>query len=146
MFILFGKTCKHNRLKTPCVLSATMIRLNLNVILLAFNFLVTIFAGSAETTRESKTLNSDTSKQSKAVSPSRAKAAIVILCRNSDLRGLDRSLSQLEHHFNKKYNYPYVFLNNAEFSDTFKNGIKKLTASKVEFGLIWKSIGAFQAG
>jgi alpha 1,2-mannosyltransferase len=36
--------------------------------------------------------------------------------------------------FNRKYQYPYVFLNDEEFSDEFKESIKSLTSAKVTFG------------
>ncbi|KAJ1729537.1 hypothetical protein LPJ61_003470, partial [Coemansia biformis] len=42
----------------------------------------------------------------------RANAAFVILTRNQDLKDLRESLAQLEDRFNRRYNYPYVFLNN----------------------------------
>lgn len=72
-----------------------------------------------------------------ASSAKRANAVVVILARNSDLWGLKRSLSQFEERFNKKYQYPYVFLNEVEFTDEFKNGVRKLiSGDNVEFGLI----------
>ncbi|KIY43416.1 glycosyltransferase family 15 protein [Fistulina hepatica ATCC 64428] len=68
--------------------------------------------------------------------PRRANAAIVILARNSDLSGVVTSMKQLEDRFNKKFHYPYVFLNEAAFSDQFKNRVTELTDSEVKFGLI----------
>lgn len=50
----------------------------------------------------------------------RAKAAVVILARNGDLKGVMYSMKQFEDRFNRKFNYPYVFLNEEKFSDTFK--------------------------
>jgi len=47
-----------------------------------------------------------------------------------------RSIREIEDRFNRKYKYPYVFLNDEPFSDTFKTRISVLTDSKVEFGLI----------
>ncbi|KAJ1729539.1 hypothetical protein LPJ61_003472, partial [Coemansia biformis] len=55
--------------------------------------------------------------------PERASAAFVILTRNRDLKDLRESLAQLEDRFNRRYNYPYVFLNNEPFSDDFKEQI-----------------------
>ena len=40
--------------------------------------------------------------------------------RNSDLAGISSSMKQMEDRFNKKYQYPYVFLNEQEFSEEFK--------------------------
>ncbi|KAE9396066.1 glycosyltransferase family 15 protein [Gymnopus androsaceus JB14] len=66
----------------------------------------------------------------------RANAAIVMLARNSDLNGIVVSMKQMEDRFNKKFRYPYVFLNEEEFSESFKSRITELTNAKVEFGLI----------
>ena len=38
----------------------------------------------------------------------------------SDLDGILASMKQMEDRFNKKFNYPYVFLNEEPFSDEFK--------------------------
>lgn len=36
------------------------------------------------------------------------------------MNGIVTSMKQMEDRFNKKFNYPYVFLNEAEFSSEFK--------------------------
>lgn len=85
----------------------------------------------------------------------RANATFVMLARNSDLQGALLSVRQLEDRFNRRYNYPYVFLNEEEFSEDFKrcvlrivfvyfilmygrfdSRIRVLTPSRVEFGVI----------
>ncbi|KAJ7235487.1 glycosyltransferase family 15 protein [Mycena rebaudengoi] len=66
----------------------------------------------------------------------RANAVIVVLARNGDMDGVERSLKQLEEKWNHRFRYPYVFLNEEPFSDQFKWKIGGLTAAKVEFGLI----------
>ncbi|KAF8921281.1 glycosyltransferase family 15 protein [Mucidula mucida] len=66
----------------------------------------------------------------------KASAAIVMLARNSDLNGIISSMKQMEDRFNKKFQYPYVFLNEEAFSTEFKTRISELTDAKVEFGLI----------
>ncbi len=38
--------------------------------------------------------------------------------------------------FNRKFNYPYVFLNDEPFSDEFKQSISALTNAEIEFGLV----------
>jgi alpha 1,2-mannosyltransferase len=68
----------------------------------------------------------------------RANAAIVMLARNSDLNGVVKSVKQMEDRFNKKFGYPYVFLNEQPFEDNFINRVRELTDSSVEFGLIPK--------
>jgi alpha 1,2-mannosyltransferase len=50
----------------------------------------------------------------------RANATIVMLARNGDIQGAIKSMKQMEDRFNKKFHYPYVFLNEEPFSDQFK--------------------------
>ncbi|KAJ2711149.1 hypothetical protein H4R19_003386 [Coemansia spiralis] len=73
-----------------------------------------------------------------AVTPpaERASAAFVILTRNGDLKDLRESLAQLEDRFNRRHNYPYVFLNNEPFSDDFKERISNVVSGECHFGLI----------
>ncbi|CAG8671356.1 3417_t:CDS:2, partial [Ambispora leptoticha] len=60
----------------------------------------------------------------------RAKAAIVILVRNSELHQLRFTMHQLEDRWNKKFHYPYVFLNDVAFTDEFKELTTGITESK----------------
>ena len=85
----------------------------------------------------------------------RANATFVILTRNSDLDGIIRSIRDIEDRFNRKYNYPYVLLNEVPFTEEFKSWaelylllelyltfmgslrrVKVLTRAQMEFGLI----------
>ncbi|KAA1471154.1 glycosyltransferase family 15 protein [Dentipellis sp. KUC8613] len=66
----------------------------------------------------------------------RANATIVMLARNGDLRGIVKSMKQMEDRFNKKFRYPYTFLNEEPFNDKFKESVTALTDAPVEFGLI----------
>jgi alpha 1,2-mannosyltransferase len=50
----------------------------------------------------------------------RANATIVMLARNGDLQGVVKSVKQMEDRFNKRFRYPYVFLNEEPFTDQFK--------------------------
>lgn len=50
----------------------------------------------------------------------KANAAFVFLARNSDLAGVMESMKHMEDRFNKKFNYPYVFLNDVPFDKKFK--------------------------
>lgn len=61
---------------------------------------------------------------------------IVVLARNKELPGVLQSLRHMERHFNRWFHYPYVFLNDGEFNDDFKNTVLNYTTSKVEFGQI----------
>ena len=74
-------------------------------------------------------LEPDTSKP-------RANAAFVVLARNKELDGVLQSIKSVERHFNRWYHYPYVFLNDGEFDDTFKETVQNYTSSPVEFGKV----------
>ncbi|KAL0581728.1 hypothetical protein V5O48_000310 [Marasmius crinis-equi] len=66
----------------------------------------------------------------------RANAAFVLLARNGDLDGVAASMKQMEDRFNKKFRYPYVFLNEEAFTEKFKQRVTELTDAEVKFGLI----------
>jgi hypothetical protein len=51
----------------------------------------------------------------------RENATLVMLASNSDVNGAVQSVYEMEDRFNHKYNYPWIFLNNEEFSDEFKS-------------------------
>lgn len=74
-------------------------------------------------------LEPDTSKP-------RANAAFVVLARNKELDGVIQSMKSIERHFNRWYNYPYVFLNDGDFNQTFMDTVQNYTKSKVEFGKV----------
>lgn len=59
---------------------------------------------------------------------SQPNACVLTLCRNSDLKHMIDTLEQFEPFFNTKYQYPHVFLNDEEFDDDFKDGIKEAMA------------------
>lgn len=69
----------------------------------------------------------------------RAKATFVILARNSDLWSIMESIRFMEDRFNRKYNYPYVFLNDVPFDDNFKKMTSGIISGKAEYGLIPKN-------
>lgn len=52
-------------------------------------------------------------------------------------------MRSIERHFNRWFNYPYVFLNDGEFNETFKETVQKYASSKCEFGQIDKSMWGF---
>ena len=56
----------------------------------------------------------------------RANATIVMLARNGDIQGVVKSLKQMEDRFNKRFRYPYVFLNEEPFTDQFKECVTLL--------------------
>lgn len=77
-----------------------------------------------------------TPPQQQIPDPNRVKAAFVILARNSDLNGIRSSIRQMEDRFNRKFNYPYVFLNEENFTDEFKEKTAALTNSEVHYGKV----------
>ncbi|CAJ2506700.1 Uu.00g078860.m01.CDS01 [Anthostomella pinea] len=66
----------------------------------------------------------------------RANAAFVVLARNKELEGVIQSVKSIERHFNRWYHYPYVFLNDGDFNQTFKDVIRNYTSGPVEFGRV----------
>ncbi|OLY80473.1 Glycolipid 2-alpha-mannosyltransferase [Smittium mucronatum] len=67
------------------------------------------------------------------ISSTRQNAVIVALVRNSELDKMRDSIKQFERRFNAKFNYPYLFFNDEPFTDSFKEDIKSVTPSKLDF-------------
>ncbi|KAJ3850521.1 glycosyltransferase family 15 protein, partial [Lentinula lateritia] len=70
--------------------------------------------------------------------PTRENATLVFLARNSELKGVLISMQNLESRFNRKHMYPWVFLNDEEFTNEFKGRVMLETNARVYFGLIPK--------
>ncbi|WFD31767.1 hypothetical protein MSPP1_002806 [Malassezia sp. CBS 17886] len=66
----------------------------------------------------------------------RAKAGFIVLVRNSELEGMREAMRDVEDRFNRKYGYPWVFLNDKPFSKEFQEGVQQMTRSETRFGLI----------
>lgn len=66
----------------------------------------------------------------------RANAAFVVLAMNSEIDQVVKSMNSMERHFNQWFNYPWVFLNDEPFDESFKQTVKQYTQSEVEFGTI----------
>ncbi|KAB8067797.1 nucleotide-diphospho-sugar transferase [Aspergillus leporis] len=73
----------------------------------------------------------------------RANAAFVVLARNKELDGVIQSLKSIERHFNRWFHYPFVFLNDGDFDDHFKETVKNYTSAPVEFGKIDDSMWGY---
>ncbi|KAG2224435.1 hypothetical protein INT45_002974 [Circinella minor] len=71
------------------------------------------------------------------------KAAFVILARNSDLTGVRFAMRQVEDRFNSKFNYPYVFLNEQDFTNEFKVATASLTKANTFYGKIDESMWSY---
>ncbi|KAJ2316272.1 hypothetical protein GGI00_007040, partial [Coemansia sp. RSA 2681] len=66
------------------------------------------------------------------------RAAMVALVRNSELDGIRGTIRQVEDRFNREFGYPYIFLNDDDFSDEFKDKVQAMTKAKVYFGKLPK--------
>ncbi|TFL07638.1 glycosyltransferase family 15 protein [Pterulicium gracile] len=66
----------------------------------------------------------------------KANATFVFLARNTDINGVVVSMKQMEDRFNKRFQYPYVFLNEQPFTAEFKKRVTELTDAPIKFGLI----------
>ncbi|CAG8522386.1 9972_t:CDS:2, partial [Scutellospora calospora] len=73
----------------------------------------------------------------------RLNAVIIVLVRNSELHPLRKTMRSFEDRWNKKYNYPYVFLNDQEFTQEFKDMTGALTNAKTYYGLIPKHMWGY---
>ncbi|KAF2278660.1 glycosyl transferase [Westerdykella ornata] len=73
----------------------------------------------------------------------RANAAFVVLARNKELDGVVQSMKSIERHFNRWFHYPYVFLNDGEFNETFKETVLKHASAPVEWGKISPEMWGF---
>ena len=73
----------------------------------------------------------------------RMNATFVTLARNSDVWDISRSIRQVEDRFNRNYNYDWVFLNDADFDETFKTVTSALTSGKTHYGKIDKEHWSF---
>ncbi|KAG2178701.1 hypothetical protein INT44_001854 [Umbelopsis vinacea] len=67
---------------------------------------------------------------------STVKAAFVVLVRNSELDDLRSAMRQMEDRFNHRYNYPWVFLNDADFSDEFMAKTKGIASGNTFYGKV----------
>ena len=64
----------------------------------------------------------------------RENGAIVVLVRNEELTSLLSSMRQFEDRFNKKFQYPYVFLNDKQFTNEFIKSTSAMTTAETKYG------------
>ncbi|KAI4293202.1 alpha 1,2-mannosyltransferase, partial [Pancytospora philotis] len=76
----------------------------------------------------------------------RENAVIVVLCRNEEMDGINRSIKNLEERFNARYDYPYVFLNDKEFTDAFKSKLGATCRGRASFGRVEPEAWRMPAG
>lgn len=63
----------------------------------------------------------------------RANATLLILAKNADISKVISTIGDIERHFNSKFHYPYVFLNDKPFSQKFKDNVQLVTSSECFF-------------
>jgi alpha 1,2-mannosyltransferase len=63
-------------------------------------------------------------------------ATFVTLARNTDVWEIARSIRQVEDRFNRQYHYDWVFLNDADFDETFKKVTTSLVSGNTKYGRI----------
>lgn len=63
----------------------------------------------------------------------REKAAFVVLSRNKELEDLLMTMQNVEERFNKHFNYPWVILNDVDFTDDFIERVGAASTSDVSF-------------
>lgn len=68
----------------------------------------------------------------------RANATFVTLARNEDLYTLLQSIQNVEDRFNSKYHYSWVFLNDKEFNEEFKEATSAMISGETFYGVIPK--------
>ena len=103
---------------------------------LAFAFFVPKFLNVLPDSQDRSAQWSTSTFFNKTNASHRINACIFILSRNSDLDDLTRTIRELELRFNSAFNYPYVVVNDVEFTDDFKRTIASATNATVEFGLV----------
>ena len=59
------------------------------------------------------------------------------------MAGVIQSVKSIERHFNRWFHYPYVFLNDGDFGQHFKEAITNYTSAPVEFGKINPSMWGY---
>jgi alpha 1,2-mannosyltransferase len=64
------------------------------------------------------------------------KGCFVMLTRNGDLHSVRATVRQVEDRLNRRFNYPYIFINDQPFTEKFKDFTSALTGGKTFYGEI----------
>ncbi|KAJ2064956.1 hypothetical protein GGI08_002299 [Coemansia sp. S2] len=88
-------------------------------------------ATSTEHSTGNTTLNSDDNTL--------LRAAMVALVRNSELDGIRSTIRQVDDRFNREFGYPYILLNDVDFTDEFMDKVQAITKAKIYFGKLPES-------
>ncbi len=64
----------------------------------------------------------------------RINATLLSLVRNEELEGILQSMRDLERTWNSKFNYPWLFINDVDFTPEFKKRTQAETKAKCRYG------------
>lgn len=73
----------------------------------------------------------------------RASAVLVMLARNSEVYGAMTSVRSVQEQFNDHFGYPWVFLNDEEWSEEFKEIVREAAGVEVKFEQIPKDMWGY---
>ena len=59
--------------------------------------------------------------------PNRENAALLMLTNSWEIDGALRVVGEVEEGFNRKFNYPWIFLNDEPFSDEFEQHVVRVS-------------------
>lgn len=78
----------------------------------------------------------------------RENATFVMLARNSEIEGAKATVANIERQFNRWFHYPIMFLNDAPWSDEFKDVLSRAVSNgtEVRFEVIEKGKWGFPEG
>ncbi|KAI8884585.1 glycosyltransferase family 15 protein, partial [Backusella circina FSU 941] len=106
------------------------------VILLPITLLFLLYYGYSGTRDNQLSTHKTTPKAESNDNNNREKAAFVVLARNTDLFGLRESMRMMEDRFNRKFNYPWVFLNDEPFDEKFKEWTTGIASGETYYGTL----------
>jgi hypothetical protein len=66
----------------------------------------------------------------------RINATILSLVRNNELDGMLLAMRDLERTWNHKFNYPWTFFNDEDFTEEFKSRTRKETKAECRYGML----------
>lgn len=76
----------------------------------------------------------------------KTRAAFVTLVRNNELWEIVKSIRQIEDRFNRKYHYPWIFLNDVPFTQEFMDIVDGLISGETKFGAQPVALGVWAFG
>ncbi|KIJ55525.1 glycosyltransferase family 15 protein [Sphaerobolus stellatus SS14] len=120
-------------------LSTRNLAFGITIVILLYYLFYLLFNGYPQAHPSWKTIPEHYHRNFTITPPTRkAKAVLLMHARSADLKQVMASMKQLEDTFNKKHQYPWLFLSEEPFSEQFKKYTTEITDSTVSYGLIPK--------